>query len=601
MVQYRHHWATTASYPTVVFMHPVTFTFEFVSLFLIATGAFLVLVELRTRYDRSFLFSGISLILLGLLTTIDVWVLPGLTVPSDVLYWTRVYHLMACAAMVFLTWYFMALTDRVSVTVLKILGLAAMACGMLFFTDLFLRISDGKVCTTAYYDAIFAPFGVLAVLLMVRIIVRGLKTGIDAHRSVLALHLAGLVCLFVFAMIDMIVLATLGNGALVIPSFTVLGLLCFGVMMSVVFTERFLQLVRERHDAYSKLTAAYQEMEQASSLRQLGESMAIISHEMRNRMFAISGSAEMLVRKELVVGEGKRYAEGIAKAAQKLNSFSEDILQMSRSRIVRDKSPVDVVALIHGCIDEHFAQRREHFVWQGGEGPVMMHGDWAKLEHVFLNLFKNAFEAEAQRITIRNVTRNGVLVLAVEDDGIGCNDPEHFSKLFTAFHTTKKEKLGTGLGMSISRAIVESHGGHISVYNRNMLGNSAHGLRLEMTFPQYNESVADAAAHQDNLALVKEGIANLAAVIRVLQNVNVSPYVFQTLADMKGNALADPNLVVLLAAQMVAEVNRRRDSVRSDIALISCDGPSVYVCRPRGNGVPEMLSEEYVLTHLMHA
>jgi C4-dicarboxylate-specific signal transduction histidine kinase len=96
--------------------------------------------------------------------------------------------------------------------------------------------------------------------------------------------------------------------------------------------------------------------------------------------------------------------------------------------------------------------------------PVM--GDQVQLQQVLLNLLTNALDsmaAVAERPHILNIRSEGLddwLVISVQDSGTGI-DPEHAKRMFDAFYTTKAN--GIGLGLSISRSIVESHGGRLSV------------------------------------------------------------------------------------------------------------------------------------------
>ena len=89
-------------------------------------------------------------------------------------------------------------------------------------------------------------------------------------------------------------------------------------------------------------------------------------------------------------------------------------------------------------------------------------GDKTKLQEVFLNLLKNAYDAALPNHTIRmEATLNGKnVVIQIRDTGCGI-PPEHLATIFQPFVTYKKE--GTGLGLSICEQIVKAHGGTIAV------------------------------------------------------------------------------------------------------------------------------------------
>jgi len=91
-------------------------------------------------------------------------------------------------------------------------------------------------------------------------------------------------------------------------------------------------------------------------------------------------------------------------------------------------------------------------------------GDRVQLQQVLLNLIINGIEAMQQvrdrprRLAIRTGRSNGDVLVAVSDSGIGL-DPRTMSRLFDPFFTTKLD--GMGLGLSISRRVVEDHGGRL--------------------------------------------------------------------------------------------------------------------------------------------
>jgi signal transduction histidine kinase len=112
--------------------------------------------------------------------------------------------------------------------------------------------------------------------------------------------------------------------------------------------------------------------------------------------------------------------------------------------------------------------------------PIL--GDRVQLQQVIINLVMNALQAMAQPDSPRQLRINtgadsqdsSVALLEVIDTGTGLA-PEIADKLFTAFHTTKAD--GMGMGLSISRSIVEAHGGQIGA-TPNPLGGAIFTVRL---------------------------------------------------------------------------------------------------------------------------
>ena len=115
-------------------------------------------------------------------------------------------------------------------------------------------------------------------------------------------------------------------------------------------------------------------------------------------------------------------------------------------------------------------------------------GDPVQLQQVLVNLITNATEAmievtdRPRLLTIRSETDGTEwVVITVQDSGIGL-DPTELDRIFDSFYTTKPD--GIGVGLSISRSIIEAHGGQLSA-----LPIEPHGARFRFTVP-----VADAGS-----------------------------------------------------------------------------------------------------------
>ena len=107
--------------------------------------------------------------------------------------------------------------------------------------------------------------------------------------------------------------------------------------------------------------------------------------------------------------------------------------------------------------------------------------DRIQLQQVFMNLALNAIDAIKDSNTPGTLTiksqldSDGALLISVSDTGVGL-PPDKIDKIFDAFFTTKSQ--GTGMGLSISRSIVESHGGHLWA-----TANSERGATFHFTLP----------------------------------------------------------------------------------------------------------------------
>ena len=117
-------------------------------------------------------------------------------------------------------------------------------------------------------------------------------------------------------------------------------------------------------------------------------------------------------------------------------------------------------------------------------GPVV--GDRVQLQQVVLNLVMNAMDAMRDTVSrrLRITTSNsepGQVCVAVQDTGVGL-DPNNLTKIFDPFYSTKS---GMGMGLSISRSIVQSHGGRLWAAT-----NQDAGVTVQFTLPRYNNGAS---------------------------------------------------------------------------------------------------------------
>jgi C4-dicarboxylate-specific signal transduction histidine kinase len=109
----------------------------------------------------------------------------------------------------------------------------------------------------------------------------------------------------------------------------------------------------------------------------------------------------------------------------------------------------------------------------------LVHVDQIQIQQVFINLIVNAIEAlegrqAAPLVVLRSVTDPNDLLIQVIDNGPGVDDPD---RIFDAFMTTKEK--GMGIGLSVSRSIVEAHGGRLWAENQKT-GGAAFNVALPL-------------------------------------------------------------------------------------------------------------------------
>ena len=576
----------------------VNIALQLVCSFLFAVGLLFILIDLRTRFDRSFRFFGVSLILLCAMTAIDIWIIPTKTEIDQILLWQCIYHALACIFIPFSLWYLCILTQSSFLKSIPFLILVSSLLAACFVAKVMIVAQVGKVQTTIGYNFFFLPYVAFYIFTAHFVILKRINKCAAPEQRILRFHLVGFAILLLCGLLDIGIM--LGLMDQVITSFTVVGVLVFGIMGSLIFAERFVMILQDRQLSFDKLESAYKELEQVNALKQIGESTAMINHEIKNYMFMIAGNAQILQEIETLSERGKEKVKNIVTSVERLTDFSDDILKLSRTEIIREKHPVNLPDILKGTIEKHFLSKKESFILKGLEQDGFIYGDWGKLEQVFVNIFNNSFEAAKDQnveIKIRLTNTDTSAILSIEDNGTGCNE-EQLTSLFKAFYTTKKNQGGTGLGMSITRTLIECHGGKISAYSKNLGMKGESGLKLVITFPVFAQNMAEAANKKHPIVLVKEGMENLQGIIRVFQNLRVTPYIVQNAAELKELDFDRDAITVIVSAKTMSSQYIKLNQYPW-LSLVSNHDHNVYILdHGRGNR-PEVFSEEYVVTRML--
>jgi PAS domain S-box-containing protein len=209
-------------------------------------------------------------------------------------------------------------------------------------------------------------------------------------------------------------------------------------------------------------------------LAALGEMAARIAHEVRNPLAAI-GATAMAIEED---GEAEAGARGRAKAisaeVRRLDVILTDLLQFARPRpAVRQR--LDIGDLVRRTVAvtqaDPLAKEIDFAVCASSEAELVAPVDPDAMRQVMLNVLRNAVEACAPRghITCTVSRGNGTLRIEVSDDGPGL-PPEARRRVFEPFFSTKSR--GTGLGLPISRRIVDEHKGRMRLRARRSGGTT---------------------------------------------------------------------------------------------------------------------------------
>ena len=248
-------------------------------------------------------------------------------------------------------------------------------------------------------------------------------------------------------------------------------------------------------------TTDYSSMVQSERLAAVGQTIATLSHHIKNILQGIRGGSyivEMgLENEDLNVVE--KGWDIVRRNQDKISSLVMDMLSFSKER-EPDPLPSDLVALIDDVI-ETVRQRAEEagaaIRWNRPSDLPQLLFDPVGLSRAVLNVVTNAIDAvegrDAAAVTImaQADTDTGMARVTVTDNGAGMS-AETLAEIFTLFVSTKGAR-GTGLGLTVSRKILREHGGDIHAASRPGEG-STFVLELPLRLPDQGGGNADPAA-----------------------------------------------------------------------------------------------------------
>jgi len=236
--------------------------------------------------------------------------------------------------------------------------------------------------------------------------------------------------------------------------------------------EQLLEEIQERERTQTELRETQQELIQAAKLAVLGQMSAGLNHEMNQPLTAIqtyARNSQKFLQKGATEMVDANLRE-IASLCDKMSELTRQFKVFARKSegppsVVDLCQPVDAALKI---IRAQTGSAGTEIIWQRPEQPVMCHGDLIRIEQVMVNLLANAVQAvetrEQPRVCIEIRDQGEHWQCVVRDNGSGL--PGNSEQIFEPFFTTKSVKQGLGLGLSISRQIVDALGGRLTGHNR---------------------------------------------------------------------------------------------------------------------------------------
>ena len=199
-----------------------------------------------------------------------------------------------------------------------------------------------------------------------------------------------------------------------------------------------------------------------TALATLGEAVSSVAHEIKNMLIPIRGFLRRIRENQNPETKVISYLEIVEQETANLEKMVKDMLSFGRNAPLK-KEEVEIGPLIEEMrkiLQEEFRDNGIRFVCQCQKGINSFSLDREKIRHALSNLIQNAIQASSKGMEVRLSIRHeqGILQIIIEDDGEGINQ-KHMDRLFQPFFSTKAQ--GTGLGLLITKQIVEQHGGEI--------------------------------------------------------------------------------------------------------------------------------------------
>ncbi|RPI42249.1 MAG: hybrid sensor histidine kinase/response regulator, partial [Betaproteobacteria bacterium] len=282
----------------------------------------------------------------------------------------------------------------------------------------------------------------------------------------------------------------------------------------------------QRLQSFESEQAAREAAEQQN--RAKDEFLAMLGHELRNPLSAISGAVALMKLSPAQDRQWQHAREVIARQTQHLSRVVDDLLDLSRimtGKVALERVPLDLAQVAANCLDTMRTTGRigAHQVVPRLES-VWVNADSTRLEQVIVNLLSNAVKYTPQdgRIELRVSGEDEQALLCVKDTGLGI--PKHLlPNVFEIFvqgeQTLDRAKGGLGIGLALVQRLVHLHGGTVTAESPGDTHGSAFTVRLpRLAGPRQStaEAVEPSEAAHRLLVLVVDDHEDSRTMLRML-------------------------------------------------------------------------------------
>lgn len=234
-------------------------------------------------------------------------------------------------------------------------------------------------------------------------------------------------------------------------------------------------------DTLVRLEKVNERLREADKVR--NEFVAVVSHELRAPLGAIDSSLRGLRSLPPTASEERENLLGVLeRGVERLASLVDDMMDLTRietGQLKLERAPTDLIDLVTGTLSPYenlFEQKDVSFEYIHPVGPCIVEVDPRRIEQVISNLLDNSLKfTERGSVVFKLECRPNRVVCSVTDTGPGVA-PQLQKKIFEKFYSSQSQgesnRLGIGLGLAISRGIVEAHGGSIWIESNEGAGST---------------------------------------------------------------------------------------------------------------------------------
>ena len=238
-------------------------------------------------------------------------------------------------------------------------------------------------------------------------------------------------------------------------------------------TEAFRQKSVEIADSHREMAMLSEELARAGRLAALGQAAANMAHQIGTPLNLISGYVQLLIQSSPPESPSVARLKAVQDQVAKVTAIVRVALDSSRPPAIPHER-ADLGVLVRRVCDMASPMLEDagvHVAVMATDESLDLLADPVQLELALLNLISNSVDAMASggTLTVRLARVEDRLRLEVEDTGSGI-PPELLAHVFDPWVTTKSPDKGSGLGLSIARQVIGSHGGTIRVANRQGQG-----------------------------------------------------------------------------------------------------------------------------------